>query len=195
MDYLHGKWIWPGTVPVFYVDENARDAAIPTPFDGCTVGLLSSHSLQIYNASTERWEEVGGSGGKATTSLPDTKGFPKKNTSTATSTKDIVVLVTDNIIINTKDTGKIFNVRSSNAVTLLLPQTALKDVGIKFTFVKTSTGPVIIQLNGDDRIVSSVAGGQVYNEMFDETYATLSITLVDEAFWIITGAHGNWIVN
>jgi len=99
------------------------------------------------------------------------------------------------ITLYKSDFGKTFVSTGSAATTnYLLPSVAAADVGAHFTFVKLGTGKVTVTAAAATYIADSGAGtaGTIYNSDSGETYATVTLRLVNATRWMITGGDGSW---
>lgn len=96
------------------------------------------------------------------------------------------------IALATSDFGKTITVNAAGVQTVSLPSVAATDVGGWFTVVKLGAGQVTIDAADSDVIADSGAGDTIYNNIAAETYATITLRLVSETLWSITGAFGTW---
>jgi hypothetical protein len=97
------------------------------------------------------------------------------------------------VTLTTGDFGKTITIDSASDQIAYLPSVDSGDEGAWFRFVKQGAGRVTISGADSDTIADSSAGGTIYDDVSDETWATLTLQLVSGTQWVITGAHGSWI--
>ena len=113
--------------------------------------------------------------------------------STFVSSKYVVVPKTSSYSVQTTDTAKTLTMSNTSSAQFTLPSVGASDLGIWYTFVKLSTGKLIIATSDSDVIADSSAPGTIYNNVAGETYATLVVELANTTQWVITGSVGTWI--
>jgi len=102
-----------------------------------------------------------------------------------------ISLKSANYAVQTDDIRKIFRV-ASNSVIFTLPPTAITPMGTFYTFVKdNSTGRVIIQVPGSERISDSSSGGTIQN-LTSENHASITLVHLTTGVWILLSAVGTW---
>lgn len=106
--------------------------------------------------------------------------------------KWVVETKTDTYNVLLTDVAKTLVMDSADNKIFHLPSVAGGDVGTWFTFVKAGTGTLLLDAADSDTIDDSAAGAGIYNEQADETFATMTLQLVTETKWAITGARGIW---
>jgi hypothetical protein len=99
---------------------------------------------------------------------------------------------TNNYNVLTTDTGSTLIMNAATAKTFSLPSVDATNVGVWCTFVKIGAGQVTIDAADSDTIADSGAGDTIYNGQANETSATITLELVSETKWAITGASGTW---
>jgi hypothetical protein len=97
----------------------------------------------------------------------------------------IVVLKTDNYSVLAADLGKLFMMNAAAAKTLTLPAVVAADVGLSIMFMKRGAGKLTIQAGGTDTIQDSTAGGTLYNDLAEETFAFVRLRVIAAATWMI----------
>jgi len=100
---------------------------------------------------------------------------------------------TDNYNVQTTDVAKTLVMNSALDKAFNLPSVGAGDVGLWFTFIKLGAGKLTIDAADSDVIADSGAGDTIYDDIAGETYATITLVLVSETQWAITGAHGTWV--
>jgi len=98
---------------------------------------------------------------------------------------------TDNYTILSSDFGKTLVMNSIDNKTFSLPSVNVTNIGNWLTLANINTGRLTIAAADSDTIVDSTAGGTIYSD--DDSIATITIELVSETQWLITGAHGTWV--
>lgn len=99
---------------------------------------------------------------------------------------------TDTYNVSTEDNMKILVMNAATEKTFNLPSVTSSNVGLQFTFVKLSTGNLIIDAADSDVIMDSSAGGTITNSA-TETMPNLTLILVSETQWAIVGGSGTWV--
>ena len=98
---------------------------------------------------------------------------------------------TDNYTVLASDFGKTLVMNSTDNKTFALPSVNSANVGNWLTFANINTGRLTIDAADSDIIVDSAAGATIYSD--DNSIATITLELVSETRWLITGAHGTWV--
>ncbi|MHB9133650.1 MAG: hypothetical protein ACYDBB_21510 [Armatimonadota bacterium] len=105
---------------------------------------------------------------------------------------------TDNYSILLTDLGfsvgeKVFTMNNAAAKTFTLPSVTAGDIGKSVTIIKHGAGAVIVDAPDADTIADSGAGGTIYCDVSEETYATITLMLTTETHWDTIAGHGTWI--
>jgi hypothetical protein len=90
------------------------------------------------------------------------------------------------------DIGRTFVATNTATTTFSLPSVGASDIGLWYTFCKNTAAKVIIDAADSDRIADSGAGDTIYDDQAGEVYATITLQLVSETNWVVTGAMGTW---
>ena len=106
--------------------------------------------------------------------------------------KRTVIAKSDDYSVTLTDSSRTF-VMTAVGKTISLPSVAAADIGTWYTFVKDNAGTLTIDAADSDTIADSGAGDTIYDSEASETYATITLQLIGETKWVITGAHGTWI--
>lgn len=112
------------------------------------------------------------------------------------SSTDIINVLetkTDNYTLVATDFGKTLVMDSASNKAFTLPTTVAGNVGAKITFVKTNTGKVTLQMPASTTIADSNAAGTMFNDLTNETWASVTIQLVTATKWVVVGGFGTWI--
>lgn len=105
-----------------------------------------------------------------------------------------VLTKTATYTVTTADFGKSIRMNSGGTVTFSLPSVGAAEDGALLRFVKCGAGKLILGAADSDKIANSGAGGTIYNDVADQTYADISLEYVHLIVtWIIPGALGTWI--
>jgi len=100
------------------------------------------------------------------------------------------------VTLTAADFGKTITVSASGAQTVTLPPVSASDIGAQVTVVKLGIGQVTIQVTGSGvTIADSNPGGNITNNVSGENYASITLRLVTDMKWIITGGNGSWTTN
>lgn len=100
---------------------------------------------------------------------------------------------TDNYTLLIADFNKTLVMDSASNKTFTIPTATATEIGSRITFVKTNTGKVTLQLPASTTLVDSSAAGTMYNDLTNETWATVTIQLVTATKWVVVGGFGTWI--
>jgi hypothetical protein len=111
---------------------------------------------------------------------------------TATIPKFTVQAADSGITLTSADFGKTITVNSASAQTVYLPSVTAADIGATVTVVKLNAGIVTIQAPSGVYISDSGSAGTIYNNTSGESYATITLRLVNDTKWIIIGGDGSW---
>lgn len=104
-----------------------------------------------------------------------------------------VATKTDNYTVLTTDFGTTLRMNSASEKTFTLPSVSSANDGARITFVKISSGKLIIDAADSDIIVDSDAGTTIYNDVSTEIFATITLEYVDATVtWVAIGAMGTW---
>jgi hypothetical protein len=90
------------------------------------------------------------------------------------------------------DIGRTFVATNTATTTFSLPSVDASNIGLWYTFVKNTAAQVTIDAADSDRIADSGAGDTIYDNQAGEVYATITLQLVSETNWVVTGAMGTW---
>jgi len=107
---------------------------------------------------------------------PDMEGFFQRI---------VVEEKTDDYSVDEDDYGKILMMNAAGAKTFTLPTVAASEIGLYVTIVKRGAGKVTVQAGGGDKIQDSGAGGTVYNDLGEETFAAVRLCVIAAGKWII----------
>ena len=99
--------------------------------------------------------------------------------------KAVVEEKKDNYSVLKSDFGKLLTMTNADAKTFFLPAVDLDDVGFYVNFARLGTGDVIIKAAGTDTIQDSTAGGTLYNDLAEETFALMRLRIIAAATWMI----------
>jgi hypothetical protein len=92
---------------------------------------------------------------------------------------------TDDCAVLLTDFGNIFIMNSAGSKTFTLPAVTAASIGLDITLVKRGAGKVTVQAGGADTIQDSAAGGSVYNDLAEETFALVKLRVIASGAWII----------
>jgi len=95
------------------------------------------------------------------------------------------------VTLTASDFGKTITVDSVSDQIVNFPSVDSGDIGCWFTIVKLGSGRMTIDAADTDTIADSGEGLTIYNNT--EVYATITLQLVSETKWFITGGHGTWV--
>jgi hypothetical protein len=104
------------------------------------------------------------------------------------SVVDLAVTVeekTDDYLVVADDFGKILMMNAGAAKTFMLPAVEAGDIGLSVTLVKRGAGALAVQAAAGETIQDSSAGGTVYNDLAEETFALVRLCVIAAATWII----------
>jgi len=100
------------------------------------------------------------------------------------------------VTLTSADFGKTITVSASGPQTVTLPSVSASDIGAQVTVVKLGIGQVTIQVTGSGvTIADSNPGGNITNNVSGENYASITLRLVTDMKWVITGGNGSWTTN
>jgi hypothetical protein len=99
--------------------------------------------------------------------------------------RDVVEEKTDDYVLDEDDYGKTLMMNAAGAKTFTLPAVTADELGLFVTLVKRGAGKVTIQTGGADKIQDSGAGGTLYNDLAEETFAIVKLKVIAAATWII----------
>lgn len=91
------------------------------------------------------------------------------------------------------DAGKTLAMNAATTKTFSLPSVDTADIGLELTFCKIGVGKVIIDAADSDTIADSSAGATIFNDLSNETYATIKLKLITSTKWLVIGGFGTWI--
>ena len=97
----------------------------------------------------------------------------------------VILEKTDNYSVLAVDLGKVLFMNAATAKIFTLPAVVAADIGLPLTFVKRGAGKLTIQAGGTDTIQDSTAGGTLYNDLAEETFALVGLRVIAAATWII----------
>jgi hypothetical protein len=115
--------------------------------------------------------------------------------STTTIRKVPVVNAATGTTLTVSSAGITVFVSSNTAQSVNLPSVDATNIGISFRIVKGGTGSVTIHAADSDIIADSSAGGHLVGSSSLQSYANVTLLLVDATHWIVTGGDGDWASN
>jgi hypothetical protein len=104
---------------------------------------------------------------------------------------DKVEWKTDDYAVLATDFGSMLIMNSGASKTFTLPAVIAADVRLAVTFAKCGAGKVTIQAGGADKIQDSGAGGTLYNDLAEETFAVVKLKVIAAGMWIIENFTGS----
>jgi len=103
----------------------------------------------------------------------------------AVAQRETVEDKTDNYTLDEEDFGKLLTMTNAGPKIFTLPAVDAEDIGLYVSLVKRGAGKVTIQAVGADRIQDSGAGGTIYNDLAEETFAIVKLKVIAAATWMI----------
>ena len=92
---------------------------------------------------------------------------------------------TDDYAVLATDFWKTLVMNSAASKTFTLPAVIAANVSLAVTLVKRGAGKLTIQASGADTINDSSAGGTLYNDLAEETFAVVRLCVIAAGSWII----------
>ena len=117
-----------------------------------------------------------------------------------TNTFQLTVPVTNYILSHAVETyelgiGKTLTMESGSSYIFYLPTLSSSEVGKPIMFVKKGSGQLTIYASGSQIISDSSAGGTIYDDQVNETYATITLTPISTTQWVVSSGEGTWITS
>jgi hypothetical protein len=120
------------------------------------------------------------SGAKVVQHAPDTEAILENDWG-----RIIVEEKTDDYSVETDDFDKMLLMNAAGAKTFTLPAVTGTEIGLPITLVKRGAGKLTVQAGGADRIQDSSAGGTLYNDLAEESFALVRLRVIAAGTWII----------
>jgi hypothetical protein len=98
---------------------------------------------------------------------------------------DVVENYTEDYVLGEEDFGKTMIMNAAGAKTFTFPSVTVSEIGRWVEFVKKGAGKLTIQAVGTDTINDSGAGGTVYNDLAEETFALVRLKVIAAGQWLI----------
>jgi hypothetical protein len=92
----------------------------------------------------------------------------------------------DDYALDEDDWWKTLTMNAAGAKTFTLPAVTVAEIGLWVEFIKKGAGKLTIQASGTDKINDSSAGGTVYNDLAEETSATIKLKVIAAGVWNIS---------
>lgn len=92
---------------------------------------------------------------------------------------------TNDYAVQAADLGKMLTMTAAVSKTFTLPAVVAGDVGLPLALVKRGAGALVIQAGGTDTIQDSTAGGTLYNDLAEETFALVRLRVIAAGAWMI----------
>jgi len=91
----------------------------------------------------------------------------------------------DDYSVLKSDFGKLLLMNATTAKTFRLPEVIIEDIGLPLAIMKRGIGALTIKAGGTDTIQDSTAGGTLYNDLTEETFALINLRIIAVAKWMI----------
>ena len=91
----------------------------------------------------------------------------------------------DDYSVLKSDFGKLLLMNATTAKMFRLPEVIIEDIGLPLAIMKRGTGALTIKAGGTDTIQDSTAGGTLYNDLTEETFALINLRIIAVAKWMI----------
>jgi len=91
----------------------------------------------------------------------------------------------DDYSVLKSDFGKLLLMNATTAKMFRLPEVIIEDIGLPLAIMKRGIGALTIKAGGTDTIQDSTAGGTLYNDLTEETFALINLRIIAVAKWMI----------
>jgi len=103
----------------------------------------------------------------------------------AVAQRETVEDKTDDYTLDEEDFGKLLTMTNAGPKIFTLPAVDAEDIGLYVSLVKRGAGKLTVQAAGGETIQDSSAGGTVYNDLAEETFALVRLCVIAAGKWII----------